>query len=127
MSRTTPINVAASVNPSGNNQNGLWTNNPHYDYGNTAVDIRHRIGKPATNKFGIPSLNANDGPNGWAKGPFPGPPRPSASRVTAFPSEIALVATWDRKRASDFVTAITEESRGKGSSEIICVWPYHLR
>jgi hypothetical protein len=32
-----------SVNPSGSNDNGLWTNNPRYDYGNTAVDIRHRI------------------------------------------------------------------------------------
>lgn len=32
-----------SVNPSGSNQNGLWTGNPHYDYGNTTVDIRHRI------------------------------------------------------------------------------------
>lgn len=32
-----------SVNPSATNANGLWTNNPHYDYSNTAVDIRHRI------------------------------------------------------------------------------------
>lgn len=32
-----------SVNPSGNNDNGLWTGNPRYDYSNTAVDIRDRI------------------------------------------------------------------------------------
>ena len=32
-----------SVNPSSTNNGGLWTNNPHYDYGNTAVDIRHRV------------------------------------------------------------------------------------
>jgi beta-glucosidase len=77
------------------------------------------FGKPATNRFGIPPLNPNDGPNGWAKGPFPGPPQPSALGVTAFPNEIALAATWDRKRANDFGVALAEEWRGKGSSEII--------
>jgi beta-glucosidase len=77
------------------------------------------FGKPVQNRFGIPSLNANDGPNGWAKGPFPGPPQPSALGVTAFPNEIALAATWDRKRATDYGTALAEEWRGKGSSEII--------
>jgi beta-glucosidase len=77
------------------------------------------FGKPATNRFGIPSLNANDGPNGWARGPFPGPPQPSALGVTAFPNEIALAATWDRERASDLGAALAEEWRGKGSSEII--------
>ena len=77
------------------------------------------FGKPAENRFGILSLNANDGPNGWAKGPFPGPPQPSALGVTAFPNEIALAATWDRQRANDFGTALAEEWRGKGSSEII--------
>ena len=77
------------------------------------------FGKPAANRFGIPSLNANDGPNGWAKGPFPGPPQPSALGVTAFPNEIGLAATWDRKRANDFGAALAEEWRAKGSSEII--------
>jgi beta-glucosidase len=77
------------------------------------------FGKPTENRFGIPALNANDGPNGWAKGPFPGPPQPRALGVTAFPNEIALAATWDRQRASDFGTALAEEWRGKGSSEII--------
>ena len=32
-----------ATNPSQNNQNGLWTGNAHYDYGNTVMDIRHRI------------------------------------------------------------------------------------
>lgn len=32
-----------AVNPSGSNAPGLYTNNPRYDYSNTAVDIRHRI------------------------------------------------------------------------------------
>ncbi|MBS1805643.1 MAG: hypothetical protein JST28_20065 [Acidobacteria bacterium] len=77
------------------------------------------FGKPTENRFGIPALNANDGPNGWAKGPFPGPPQPRTLGATAFPNEIALAATWDRQRASDFGTALAEEWRGKGSSEII--------
>jgi beta-glucosidase len=83
------------------------------------AQLASSFGKPATNRFGIPSLNANDGPNGWAKGPFPGPPQPSALGVTAFPNEIALAATWDRNRASQFGAALAEEWRGKGSSEII--------
>ncbi|WP_162601545.1 glycoside hydrolase family 3 C-terminal domain-containing protein [Occallatibacter savannae] len=77
------------------------------------------FGKPTENRFGIPALNANDGPNGWAQGPFPGPAQPRALGVTAFPNEIALAATWDRQRADDFGTALAEEWRGKGSSEII--------
>lgn len=32
------------------------------------------FGKPVQSRLGIPSLHANDGPNGWAKGPFPGSP-----------------------------------------------------
>lgn len=75
--------------------------------------------KPQPDRFGIPLLNPNDGPNGFAKGPFPGPPSPSALGVTAFPNEIVLAATWDRQRASDFGKALGEEWRGKGSSEII--------
>lgn len=77
------------------------------------------IGKPKADHFGIPPLNPADGPNGFAEGPRPGPPRPSALGVTAFPNEIAVAATWDRRRASDFGKALGEEWRGKGSSEII--------
>ncbi len=76
-------------------------------------------GPQQADRFGIPALNPNDGPNGWAKGPFPGPPAPSALGVTAFPNEIVLAATWDRRRATDFGKALGEEWRGKGSSEII--------
>ncbi len=77
------------------------------------------LGKPAENRFQIPALNPNDGPNGYAMGPFPGPPRPSALGVTAFPNEIALAATWDRHLAAEFGSALAEEWRAKGSSEII--------
>jgi beta-glucosidase len=77
------------------------------------------LGEPKPDRFGIPALHPNDGPNGFAKGPFPGPPSPSALGVTAFPNEIALAATWDRSRATEFGKALGEEWRGKGSSEII--------
>ena len=81
--------------------------------------ISHLAEKPAPDHYAIPSLNPNDGPNGFAKGPFPGPPSPSALGVTAFPNEIALAATWDTHRAAEFGHALGEEWRGKGSSEII--------
>lgn len=45
--------LGTAVNPSSNNQNGLWTNNPSYDYGNTSVDIRHRIGFSANYELPI--------------------------------------------------------------------------
>jgi beta-glucosidase len=77
------------------------------------------FGKPVQSRHGIPSLNPNDGPNGWARGPFPGPPQPSALGVTAFPNEIALAATWDRGWADELGAALAEEWRGKGSAEII--------
>jgi beta-glucosidase len=81
--------------------------------------INHILERPKPDRFAIPSLNPADGPNGYAKGPIPGPPPPSALGVTAFPNEIALAATWDRSRASDFGQALAEEWRGKGSSEIV--------
>jgi hypothetical protein len=31
------------INPSANNTPALWTGNPHYDWSNTVLDIRHRI------------------------------------------------------------------------------------
>jgi beta-glucosidase len=81
--------------------------------------INHILERPKPDRFAIPPLNPADGPNGYAKGPIPGPPPPSALGVTAFPNEIALAATWDRNRASDFGQALAEEWRGKGSSEIV--------
>jgi beta-glucosidase len=81
--------------------------------------INHILERPKPDRFEIPSLNPADGPNGYAKGPIPGPPPPSALGVTAFPNEIALAATWDRHRASDFGQALAAEWRGKGSSEIV--------
>lgn len=77
------------------------------------------FGKPQADRFGVPLLHPNDGGNGYARGPIPGPTLASAMGVTAFPNEIALAATWDRQRASDFGKALGEEWRGKGSSEII--------
>jgi beta-glucosidase len=64
-------------------------------------------------------IRAADGPNGIARGPFPGPPPPMAAGVTAFPNEIAVAATWDRDTAARFGQALAEEWRGKGLSQII--------
>src|SRR5580698_5021034 len=55
--------------------------------------IGHVMERPKADRFAIPALNPADGPNGFARGPFPGPPRPSALGVTAFPNELALAAT----------------------------------
>jgi outer membrane receptor protein involved in Fe transport len=52
-----------SVNPSAGNNNGLWTNNPHYDYGNTAVDIRHRIAFSAN--YDLPFGKSMTGATGY--------------------------------------------------------------
>jgi beta-glucosidase len=68
---------------------------------------------------GFLRVRAADGPNGIARGPFPGPPPPSALGVTAFPNEIVVAATWDRDMAAQFGSALAEEWRGKGLSEII--------
>jgi beta-glucosidase len=71
------------------------------------------------NGAGFLQVRAADGPNGIARGPFPGPPPPSALGVTAFPNEIVMAATWDRDMAAQFGNALAEEWRGKGLSEII--------
>lgn len=56
-----------AVNPSGDNNNGLWTNNPHYDYGNTAVDIRHRVAFAAN--YDLPfGKNASGATGAFVKG-----------------------------------------------------------
>jgi beta-glucosidase len=69
--------------------------------------------------FGLPPFSGADGPNGIASGPRPGLPSARARGVTAFPNEIALAATWDRAEAGKFGTALAEEWRGKGMSQIL--------
>jgi len=68
---------------------------------------------------GLLKVRAADGPNGIARGPFPGPPPPSALGVTAFPNEIVVASSWDRDMATQFGKALAEEWNGKGLSEII--------
>src|SRR6195256_5543142 len=48
------------------------------------------FGKQKGDRFGIPSLNPADGPNGFARGPMPGPPPPSAAGATQFPTDVAV-------------------------------------
>jgi beta-glucosidase len=76
-------------------------------------------GKAEPDKFSTLRLKASDGPNGIARGPFPGPPPPIAVGVTAFPNEIGVAATWDRVLAASFGKALGEEWYGKGLTEII--------
>jgi len=76
-------------------------------------------GQTEPDKFAVLRLKASDGPNGIARGPFPGPPPPIAVGVTAFPNEIGVAATWDRDLAARFGQALGEEWRGKGLTEII--------
>ncbi len=57
-----------NVNPSSTGANGLVTNNPRYDYSNSAVDIRHRIASFAN--YTLPFGNNLHGPaayvsKGW--------------------------------------------------------------
>ena len=68
---------------------------------------------------GLLKVRAADGPNGIARGPFPGPPPPSALGVTAFPNEIVVASSWDHDMATEFGKALAEEWNGKGLSEII--------
>jgi hypothetical protein len=63
-------------------------------------------GKTQPDKFSALQLRASDGPNGIARGPFPGPPPPIAVGVTAFPNEIGVAATWDRDLAASFGKAL---------------------
>ena len=43
MNYTWAHGMGDAENPSENNQNGLWTGNPRYDYSNSPMDVRQRI------------------------------------------------------------------------------------
>ncbi len=81
--------------------------------------LDHSFGPPPAGSFDFPQTSAVDGPNGIARGPFPGPPPPMAIGVTAFPNEIVVAASWNRDLSRQFGVALAEEWRGKGLSEII--------
>lgn len=67
MNYTLAHGIGDAVNPSAGNANGLWTNNPRYDYSNTAVDIRHRIAFSAN--YELPFAKNLNGAAGYlAKG-----------------------------------------------------------
>jgi beta-glucosidase len=83
------------------------------------IRLDHHFGPPPQGALDVPSVTGDDGPNGIAKGPFPGPPQPSAVGVTAFPNQIVLGASWNRELAGEFGKAMAEEWRGKGMAEIL--------
>jgi len=56
-------------------------------------------------RLDIPGLAPSDGPNGIREAP-PG--------ATAFPNGVVLAASWDRKLAEEYGSALGAEASGKG-------------
>jgi hypothetical protein len=50
--------------------------------------IGHVMERPKADRFAIPALNPADGPNGFARGPFPGPRDPPRSESRRFPMRL---------------------------------------
>ena len=64
---------------------------------------------PGIKRLGIPSLNLNDGPQG-----FRDPSHPGTS--TCWPSGLSIAATWDPVAAGRWGTAMGAEFRAKGAN-----------
>ena len=60
-------------------------------------------------RLGIPSINLNDGPQGYRDTDRPG-------TTTAFPCGLAIGATWDEQAAHDWGAAMGKEFYGKGAN-----------
>jgi beta-glucosidase len=65
---------------------------------------------PGNAKLGIPSMGLEDGPQGVADG---------ALLVTAWPSALTVVASWDNALMFEFGRAMAEEQFSKGSSVML--------
>ena len=69
---------------------------------------------PAIPRLGIPSITMQDGPQGF---------RTNDGRlvgtVTAWPSQLAVGATWDPTLAYEYARAIGEEFRAKGANVVL--------
>jgi len=62
---------------------------------------------PAIPRLGIPTLTLEDGPQGVADG---------VSKVTAWPSALTVMASWDRTMMYNYAAAMGKEQRGKGTN-----------
>mmetsp|Transcript_63261 Transcript_63261/g.120684 ORF Transcript_63261/g.120684 Transcript_63261/m.120684 type:complete len:724 (-) Transcript_63261:155-2326(-) len=69
---------------------------------------------PPNQRLGIPSLNMQDAANG-----FRDAWRDNAGRATAWPSLLALAATWDTQIAYTYAAALGDEFREKGANMIL--------
>lgn len=65
---------------------------------------------PGNSRQGIPSMGLEDGPQGVADG---------ATLVTAWPSALTVVTTWDNSLMFEFGRAMAEEQFSKGSSVML--------
>lgn len=74
----------------------------------------------SVDRLGIKGRPGSDGPNGIAGGGvFPGPLQPRSLNVTAFPTVVALAATWDRGLAKRYGLAVGQEFAGKGMASVL--------
>ena len=88
-----------------------------------AMTPEERLSFRGTNdRLGLSSPGGSDGPNGIIGGGFNAEQTPVTSgrsfNVTAFPTVIALGATWDRDLARRFGEAVGEEFHGKGMTSV---------
>ena len=78
-------------------------------------DPRYYIGSiPAIPQLGIPSINMQDGPQGFRTSD-----RRLVGTVTAWPCQLAVGATWDAELARAYGEALGEEFRSKGANVIL--------
>ena len=66
----------------------------------------------AVPRLGIPALNLNDGRQGFR-------PNDGSTGQTAFPCQLATVASWDRSLWREFGQAMGDEFAGKGASVLL--------
>jgi beta-glucosidase len=61
-------------------------------------------------RLGIPGINPSDGPNGI---------REASPGATSFPNGVTLAASWDRKLAEEYGSALGAEASGKGFNVLL--------
>eukprot|EP01031_Cornospumella_fuschlensis_P039220 gene39222-47726_t len=67
---------------------------------------------PANERLGIPSLNMQDGPQGFRTTPETG----GDGSSTSFPSSMTVGATWDRELVYKWTSAMALEFKMKGAN-----------
>jgi beta-glucosidase len=65
-------------------------------------------------RLGVPSLNLQDGPQGWRT-----IERDQIDQVTSWPCSLGVAATWDVDRVYEYAQALAVEFKGKGANNIL--------